>query len=209
MRRTAAAALGVAAVGLLGVVGACVAGSPAEEWKSLFDGKTMTNWEVVGGGDTKWEVKDGALCGSGTASMLVCTKGPYKNFRFRAELKVNDKGNSGMYFRCTRKPGFTDGYEAQVNATHGDPIKTGSIYTRVHVYEAAHQPDEWFTQEIECRTGEFRGKEVTFIKVSVDGKQLFELLDYENQYREGYFAFQQHDPGSKVCIRKVEVMPLP
>ncbi|NNE91859.1 MAG: DUF1080 domain-containing protein, partial [Verrucomicrobiales bacterium] len=25
----------------------------------------------------------------------------------------------------------------------------------------------------------------------------------------GYFAFQQHDPGSKVCIRKVEVMELP
>ncbi|MBM4076176.1 MAG: DUF1080 domain-containing protein, partial [Planctomycetes bacterium] len=27
-------------------------------------------------------------------------------------------------------------------------------------------------------------------------------------WKEGYFAFQQHDPGSKVNIRKVEVKVL-
>src|SRR5262245_7918564 len=64
-------------------------------WISLFDGKSMDGWEVVEfpGQSTKWEVKDGMLCGSGQASMLVSTKGPYKNFRFKAELKINDKGN--------------------------------------------------------------------------------------------------------------------
>ena len=79
----------------------------------------------------------------------------------------------------------------------------------MHVYKALHKPDEWFTQEVECTTAEFRGKPVTFIKVYVNGDYLYELLDYENQFKEGYFAFQQHDPGSKVSIRKVEVMPLP
>ena len=173
----------------------CYANSPAEDqWVSLFDGKSL---------------KDGAIQGSGDASMLVNTKGPYKNFKYRAEVKINDKGNSGQYFRTTRKPGFTDGYEAQINATHGDPIKSGSIYTRVHVYKANHKPDEWFTQEVECRTGDYRGKQVTFIKVTVNGDTLFELNDFENQFKDGYFAFQQHDPGSKVSIRKVEVMPLP
>ncbi len=180
-------------------------------WVSLFDGKTMDGWEVVPFPDRKthWEVKDGLLLGSGEASMLVCTKGPYKNFKFRAELKINDKGNSGMYFRSTRKPGFTDGYEAQVNATHSDPIRTGSLYTMVHLYKAAHQPDEFFTQEIECKNIDFRGKNVTAIKVSVNGEVLYETLDYNNSFKDGYFAFQQHDPGSKVSIRKVEVMPLP
>lgn len=187
------------------------AGRQDGEWVSLFDGKSMDGWEVVPfpDRDTKWEVKDGQLCGSGEASMLVCTKGPYKNFRFRAEVKINDKGNSGMYFRCTRKPGFTDGYEAQVNATHADPIKTGSLYTMVHLYKAPHKPDEFFTQEVECKDINYRGKTVTAIKISVNGEVLYETLDANNLFQEGYFAFQQHDPGSKVCIRKVEVMPLP
>ncbi len=28
------------------------------------------------------------------------------------EAKINDGGNSGVYFRTKRKPGFMDGYEA-------------------------------------------------------------------------------------------------
>ena len=59
-------------------------------WISLFDGKTMDGWEKVGKEESVWEVKDGSLCGSGPASMVVCTKGPYKNFRYHAEIKIND-----------------------------------------------------------------------------------------------------------------------
>ena len=106
-----------------------------KKWTSLFDGKTMDGWEKVGNEKSVWEVKDGALCGSGPASMLVCTKGPYKNFRYRAEVKINDKGNSGLYFRTTRKPGFSNGYEAQIDSTHRDPIRTGSLYGMCHVYK--------------------------------------------------------------------------
>ena len=50
---------------------------------------------------------------------------------------------------------------------------------------------------------------VTRIKISVNGEELFEYLDFVPKFKEGYFAFQQHDPGSKVLIRKVEVMELP
>ena len=35
------------------------------------------------------------------------------------------------------------------------------------------------------------------------------FLDHGNTWKEGHFAFQQHDPGSKVEIRKIEVMQLP
>jgi hypothetical protein len=61
-----------------------------EKWVSLFDGKTMKGWEKVGNQMSVWEVKDGAICGSGPASMLVNTTGPYTNFRYRVEIKIND-----------------------------------------------------------------------------------------------------------------------
>lgn len=180
-----------------------------EKWVSLFDGKTLEGWEKIGKDTSKWEVKEGALAGSGDASMLVNTTGPYKNFRYRAEVKINDKGNSGLYFRTTRKPGFTDGYEAQIDSTHTDPIRTGSLYGMCHVYQQHVKPDTWFTYELEVRDDVWRGKAVTRIKITVDGNELFEYLDFAQTFKEGHFAFQQHDPGSYVFIRKVEVMELP
>ena len=108
--------------------------------------------------------KNGAINGSGPASMLVCTKGPYKNFRYRAEIKINDGGNSGLYFRTTRKPGFTDGYEAQIDSTHSDPIRTGSLYGFCHVYKQLVKPDTWFTYELEVRDDVWRGRKMTRIK---------------------------------------------
>lgn len=181
------------------------------EWESLFDGKTLNGWEVVSkrGKDSIWEVKDGAMTGSGPASMLVCTKGPYQNFKYRAEVKISDGGNSGLYFRTTRRPGFADGIEAQIDSTHRDPIRTGSLYGMNHVYKDLVKPDTWFTYEIEVRDNVWRGRENTRIKVTVNGDELYEFLDFEQQFKEGYFAFQHHDPGSKVDIRKVEVMKLP
>lgn len=180
----------------------------SEKWTVLFDGKTMDGWEKIGKKDSHWQIEDGMLAGSGAQSMLVCTKGPYKNFRYRAEVKINDGGNSGVYFRTTRKPGFMDGYEAQVDSTHRDPIRTGSLYGFCHVYKQLAKPDTWFTYEIEVRDDVWRGREMTRIKITVDGNELYEYMDFAKTYPAGHFAFQQHDPGSKVHIRKVEVLPL-
>jgi hypothetical protein len=179
-----------------------------EKWISLFDGKTLDGWEKVGQEKSNWEVKDGAIVGTGQPSMLVCTKGPYKNFRYRAEIQINDKGNSGLYFRTSRKPGFLDGYEAQIDSTHSDPIRTGSLYGFSHVYKQLVKPDTWFVYELEVRDDVWRGREMVRIKITVDGNELYEYLDFAKTFKSGHFAFQQHDPGSKVSIRKVEVMPL-
>ncbi|HBN75642.1 MAG TPA: DUF1080 domain-containing protein [Planctomycetaceae bacterium] len=189
------------------VTGASVSAEDAK-WISLFDGKTLDGWEKVGKETSHWEVIDGAISGSGDASMLVTTKGPYKNFRYRAEVKINDGGNSGMYFRTTAQPGFSNGYEAQIDSTHRDPIRTGSIYGMCHVYQQHVKPDTWFTYEVEVRDDVWRGREMTRIKITIDGNELYEYLDFDKTFKEGHFAFQQHDPGSKVDIRKVEVQPL-
>ncbi len=188
-----------------------VAGQAAqaeENWTPLFDGKSLDGWEKVGQEKSVWEVKDGAIQGSGPASMLVNTTGPYKNFRYRAEIKINDRGNSGLYFRTTRKPGFSDGYEAQIDSTHTDPIRTGSLYGMCHVYKKLVEPDEWFTYDLTVRDDVWRGRPMTRIKITVNGDELYEYMDFEKTFKEGHFAFQQHDPGSKVSIRKVEVMEL-
>jgi hypothetical protein len=195
--------------GLAMVLAGTVCTADDAKWVSLFDGKTLDGWEKVGKDTSKWEVIDSAMVGTGDTSMLVCTKGPFKNFKYRAEIMINDKGNSGLYFRTTRKPGFTDGYEAQIDSTHTDPIRTGSLYGMNHVYKQLVKPETWFTYELEVRDDVWRGREMTRIRITLDGNELYEYLDFDKTFKEGHFAFQQHDPGSKVQIRKVEMIALP
>ena len=39
--------------------------------------------------------------------------------------------------------------------------------------------------------------------------ETIEFVDEANNYKTGHFALQQHDPGSKVCFKKIEVKELP
>ncbi len=171
-----------------------------EKWVSLFDGKTLGGWETYDGkGD--WKVEDGVIVGSGSTSHLFSPRGDYKNFKYRVEIKINDKGNSGMYFRTEKGPGFPKGYEAQVNSTHGDPKRTGSLYNFVDVKEMLVPPDTWFTQEVDVVGNH--------IVIKVDDKTVVDFVDDKNTFKSGHFAFQQHDPTCKVQIRKIEVLELP
>ncbi len=183
-----------------------------EAWVQLFNGKDLKGWKVYPKGVGKWKVEDGAIVGTGNASHLFSERGDYKNFRFRMEIKINDKGNSGQYVRTKYEAGFPTGFEAQINATHGDPVKTGSLYPDGRqpdmrkvksnlVLKAPHGPDEWFTQEVVCV-----GPKITIL---VNDKKTVEWTDPKHRFKSGHFAIQQHDPGSIVHVRKVEVMELP
>ena len=177
------------------------ASSSSGEWVSLFDGKTLSGWTTADGTAGGWKVADGVITSSGKASHLFSPRGDYKNFRYRVEAKINDKGNSGQYFRTAKGPGFPKGYEAQINSTHGDPVKTGSLYNHAKVLEILVPPDTWFTQEVEA-VGDH-------IVIKVDGKTTVDYTDPKNSFTQGHFAFQHHDPTCAVQIRKVEVMELP
>jgi anti-sigma factor RsiW len=173
---------------------------PAEDgFVSLFNGKDPTGWETVPGDKSRWQVKDGILTSGGGSGHLFSTKGDYENFHLRVEARINDRGNSGVFFRSLFRGGFPPGYEAQINATHPDPQKTGSLYGIGKVLEQLHKPGEWFTLEVIA--------EGTHIVILVNGKKAVDLNDAT--YRKGHLALQQHDPGTVVAFRKIEIKELP
>jgi hypothetical protein len=61
-----------------------------------------------------------------------------KDFELKSEVMINEGGNSGIYFHIKyHEDGwFYDGHEAQINNTHGDPVKTGSLWAVVKLYES-------------------------------------------------------------------------
>jgi len=233
--------LAVAALAFVAPAGQAEEPKAEEGWVPLFNGKDFTGWKMVDPpsgefksvkevknddgkviafvGVTKkgdkeiklWQIIDGQIVGGGPASHIF-TELEAEDFHYRVEAKINDKGNSGQYFRTKMGPGFPAGYETQINATGGDPIKTGSLYpdgrTKLGEFKkditvmnkAAHKPDEFFTQMVIA--------EGNHIQIFVNGEKTIDFKDPNKTYTKGHFALQGHDPGSIMTFKKVEYKPL-
>ena len=184
--------------------------SPAQEsdkWVQLFNGKDLTGWRTHPKNPGKWSVIDGCIVGQGKdTSHLFTDKDDYENFRYRFEAKISDKGNSGQYFRTAFGPGYPKGYEAQINSTHDDPVRTGSLYNFVKIMDRLVEPDTWFTQEVIA--------EGNHIQILVNGKKVVDFKDEKNTHTRGHSAIQQHGPAKdvpdvQVALKKIEVKELP
>ena len=179
-----------------------------EKWVSLFNGKDLTGWKTHPDDKAKWEVVDGMIVGTGPVGHLYSEKGDYKNFKYKLEVSISDKGNSGQYFRTKFSKGFpkpNEGLEAQINSSGGDKVRTGSLYNvkECLIYEQLVKPDTFFTQEV-LADGDHVVIKVNG-KITVDTK----LAGDKAKILEGHLAIQQHDPGSTVKIKKIEVIELP
>jgi len=175
-----------------------------EGWTQLFNGQDLKGWKPHPDDHGNWKVENGVLTGSGEGTSLLFTeRGDYQDFHVRVEAKINDGGNSGLFFR-NDFPNQFNGYEAKINSTHRDPLKTGSLYKGVRgsvaVKEMLVKPDEWFTLEVIAQG--------TRIVIKVNGTTTVEYDDTDNPHRKGHISLQQHDPASVAQFRKVEVKEL-
>jgi hypothetical protein len=178
-------------------------------WVQLFNGKDLTGWKTHPDDKAHWEVKVGILAGSGSdVGHLYSERGDYENIDYLIEARINDKGNSGQYFRAQFMAGYPKGYEAQINSTHPDPIKTGSLWgygDKATVKEMLVPPDTWFTQEVIARGNH--------IIIKVNGKTTVDFVDKNNTYKKGHLALQHHGStdgvDTVVQFRKIAVKELP
>ena len=200
------------------VAGMVLASVPAglagedEGWTDLFDGKTMTGWRASEHTNS-WSVQDGALVCFGPRSHLFYEGvGTFTNFHFKAEVMTTPGSNAGIYFHTRfQETGWPrQGFEAQVNNTHRDRKKTGSLYGIVDVHPAPATDNTWFTQEVIVQ-----GDTIT---IKVDGKTVVEYVEppgtepgkgFTRKLDQGTFALQAHDPKSKVFFRNLRVKRLP
>jgi len=126
-----------------------------EGWISLFDGRSLDGWKASENPE-QWKVKDGTIVASGPRSHLFYmgddenNPPKFKSFRFKADVMTTPGSNSGIYFHVKfQNSGWPrTGFEAQVNNSHGDPVRTGSIYHLAKNFEPPAKDNEWFTQEI-------------------------------------------------------------
>jgi hypothetical protein len=173
-----------------------------DDWQPMFNGTTLDGWKT-GDNPQSWTVKDGSLRGDGPRSHLFYMAVPCINCEFKAEVRLNHSGNSGMYMRATFGTGFPSGYEAQVENTSPDPVKTGSLYNLVKIFDQLIQDDTWWTQRVSI--------DGNHIQIWVNDKQTVDFIDEKNTHTSGYLALQQHNQGSVVEYKNLfmKVLPAP
>jgi hypothetical protein len=182
----------------------------APGWVPLFNGKDLTGWKVPRSQPLTWRAEDGLLTGrsdQGTTH-LFSERGDFGNFHMRAEVKVNDNGNSGIFFRSPFGLPlggiYPGGYEAQImhRGRPQDPYLTGSLHGLVKAPPPALAPDEWFTMEVIAVDHD--------LTVKVNGQLTAHYLDDQKGAVRGHFALQAMEPKTTVVqFRKIEVKELP
>ena len=183
------------------------------KWVSLFDGKTLDGWKV-GENASSFKVEDGAIVVNGPVGHLFYDgkigNHNFKNFEFKAKVMTTQGSNSGLYFHTQfqEKSWPSKGYEVQVNNSHTDWRRTGSLYGIDDVKEVYVQDNEWYIEQITVI-----GKRVIIKindKVVVDYTEP-DTIDSKKgrKISSGTFALQAHDPKSKVYIKDIMVKVLP
>ena len=186
---------------------------PEPVFKSLFDGKTFTGWKTANEHTETWKIEDGAFVAHGERCHLyyVGDDKPFKDFELKVDVMTEPNSNGGIYFHTryqeTSWPKY--GFESQVNVSHGDWIKTGSLYGLVNLGVTPTRDNQWWTQHIIVKGHT--------IMVKIDGKPVLEYneppgakagTDFTRKLDSGTFALQAHDPKSVVRYKNIRVKRL-
>ncbi len=124
----------------------------------------------------------------------------WRDFELRAEFRINEKGNSGIFFRCELNDSLPHGYEAHFDVWNpGRLHRTGlsgtqGIDPKSHVTLA---PDGWNEYNVRIV-----GNHIT---LRVNNVTTLDYHDNENGPAEGYLALQCYEPNTVVEFRKLEV----
>lgn len=183
-----------------------------KKWISLFDGKSLDGWKV-GKNSESFKVENGAIAVNGNVGHLYYD-GPvndhsFKNFEFKADVMTTPGSNSGIYFHTVYQESSwpKKGYEVQVNNSHTDWRRSGSLWAIQDIKETYAKDNEWFTMYIKVQ-----GKRVI---VKINDKQVVDYTEPGDVKRdegmagrilsEGTFALQAHDPKSNVFYKNIMV----
>ena len=168
-------------------------GEKEEGFVSLFNGRDLTGWvQLTSPGD--FVVKDGVIRLVNFDGGWLRSWHEYGDFVFRAEYKIIEGGNSGLYIRAPlvgRQSRI--GFEFQIRGQAADaPLNqdcTGSIYDVRPPDANCMKPNEWNEVEITC-VGET-------VKIVWNGQTVhdFKYSDVDlmkHRAVRGYIGLQDH-----------------
>lgn len=188
----------------------CVNPSDSARKTALFNGRDLTGWVAMHGGE--WTVENHSIVGRNgvgwstnpekSGSWLRSEKS-YRDFELELEFAINAKGNSGVFFHSAleKNPAFT-GHEVQILDDRGQEPKkytTGSLYDVIAPTKNLSRPaGEWNQLSIRCQANR--------VTVHLNGER---IVTYDStRSGEGYLGLQNHDSHAMVRFRNIWIREL-
>ena len=201
---------------------ACAAA--AAEWKPLFNGKDLNQWQHVGKGSMS--VEGGLIETHGGMGLLYWKGGKIGNCTLRVVYKMRDHNdNSGVYVRIPVEPRepwmpVHYGYEVQIDnepekSNEDDYHVTGTLYSLTKPLARPGKPGpEWNTMEITLEGPRtivvLNGVKVTdYTEGQPVPPQKFDFEPLRGpRPLEGWFGLQNHGGHDVVFFKEVSIRPL-
>ncbi len=193
-----------------------VSAQSSDGWISLFNGKNLDGWKV-GENASTFSIEDGTIKVAGPKAHLYYMgevgNHDFKNFEFKAQVMTMPGSNSGIYIHTRYMdadwPKY--GYEVQVNNSHTDWKRSGSLYDIVDIRENYAKDNEWYTTYIKVQDKRIIVKINDIVVIDYTEPE-HPLMKDRNEHRllsHGTFALQGHDPKSIIFYKDIMVKPLP
>ena len=152
---------------------------PQSGWTSLFNGKDLTGWRVIGS-PQGFTVDQGSIKTGGVRADLIYMgtgAGPasFRDFELRMKVKTGSQGNSGLWFHLP--PGIQStkdcdqSLQVQIDNSFNEQ-RTGSVVHVLSLSQSAVKDGEWFELRVLVQD-----KTVTAL---VDGQQVNQWTQPEN-----------------------------
>ena len=192
-------------------------------WVKIFNGKDLEGWKANSQAGEFFVNDAGEIAGKGGRCHLFFME-ELQEFELLMDIYINDGGNSGVYVLSpwVDEDWPTGGFEIQVNATQSDPVKTGSLYDLIKLFESPVPADTWYTMHVTIK-----GNNLT---VKINDKVLYTYVDPTARFaqnrrnansnadaaprnfkyigQKGHIALQQHDPGSLPRFKNIYLKKL-
>ena len=202
----------------------------ADEWRSLFDGKSLEGWRANVLPES-FSLVDGAIRANAPRTDGRQKRAhlfyvgeiddgyvSFRNFELEATVRSEPGSNSGIFIHTDMSTRDTalhlaKGYEVQLNSAAKEKRKTGSLYAIVDLDESPVDETKWFCVRIAVR-----GKRIT---VHLNDQQVIDYTEPDDVERPpsragrvldpkgGAIALQAHDPGSVFYFKDIRIRELP
>jgi hypothetical protein len=189
-------------------------------FQTLFDGKTLNGWKLVGGRGPGYVVQDGEIICPAEGGGNLFTEKEYSNFAFRFEFKLTPGANNGVGIRAPFEGDAAyKGMEIQILDDSDPKYKGvirpeqyhGSVYQVIPARTGFRKPvGEWNEEEIVADGRHIRVtlNNVIILDANLDIVREPEVLQKHPGLARtsGHVGFLGH--GSHVEFRNVRIKPL-
>ncbi len=175
----------------------------AQNWKPLFDGKSLNGWEPHylssgNGAAGDWKVVDGAISCAATAPSWLASTSTFSDYVLKLQFRGSEKVNSGVFLRSQKEgqPHIT-GYELQIWDYQPAGYNTGSLVGTAKAEPVKILPDQWNSYEITADGGHF--------VIVLNGKTILDAHDAK--HASGVIGFQCQK-GNAIQFRDIQWKPI-